>query len=203
MSLDTRAIDDPHCIKVLASSVRQELVDTMAALGGQATVAALSEQLGLPADGLYYHMQLLKDVGLISEITGQGESERSFRLSGAGDSPLRLAYNLDKDGATQALRAYAKGLLQVAERDFQDALSLREVTVQGSQRQLWAARNKGWVNKKDLAEANRLLERLCELMSQTRENAGDQLMSLAFVLAPKVARNKRRQGKTPKIKSRP
>ncbi|UKE72448.1 hypothetical protein [Xanthomonas graminis] len=57
-----------------------------------------------------------------------------------------------------------------------------------SGRQLWAARNKGWVNHAELAEANALLERLCELLSRPRDPSRDRPMSLAFVLAPAAVR---------------
>jgi len=193
-SLDPRAIGNPEHVRLLASPVRQELVDTLASLGGQATVAALSEQLGRHADGLYYHLQLLIEAGLIQERSGD-TGERTFHLPGKGHAPLRLAYDLASDDSTDALRAYVKGLLQVAERDFDGAMGAPDVAVEGKRRQLWAARNKGWVSESDLAEANALLERLCELMSQPRDGSRDRLMSFAFVLAPTFARGKRRQQK--------
>ncbi|WP_369976602.1 winged helix-turn-helix domain-containing protein [Xanthomonas bundabergensis] len=189
--LDPAAIGDPAHIRLLASPVRQELVDTLASLGGRATVAELSEQLGRPADGLYYHLQLLAESGLVRE--GEGAAgERVFRLAGSAGVPLRLSYDLADDEAASALAAYAKGLAQVAERDFQAALKQPGVVVEGPGRQLWAARNKGWVNAAELAEANALLERLCELLSRPRDPSRDRPMSLAFVLAPAAVRGRRR-----------
>ena len=70
------AIRDPGRIAVLASPVRQEIVDTLAMLGGEASVAALAEQLGRPADGLYYHLRLLEQHELIVEaVNGRESSE--------------------------------------------------------------------------------------------------------------------------------
>jgi hypothetical protein len=48
------------------------------------------------------------------------------------------------------------------------------------------------VNARDLEEVNELLERLCTLTSQKREAGRDQLVSLAFVLAPLEQKQKRR-----------
>ncbi|QNH13728.1 helix-turn-helix domain-containing protein [Xanthomonas sp. SI] len=189
--LDTAAIRDPAHIRLLASPVRQELVDTLASLGGEASVAELSEQLGRPADGLYYHLQLLAESELVRE--GEGAAgERVFRLAGSAGVPLRLSYDLANAEAVAALAAYAKGLAQVAERDFQAALKQPGVEVDGPGRQLWAARNKGWLNEAELAEANALLERLCELLSRPRDPSRDRPMSLAFVLAPAAVRGRRR-----------
>lgn len=191
LPFDSRAIRDPAHIRLLASPVRQELVDTLASLGGEAPAAALAEQLGRPADGLYYHLQLLADAGLVQEQQG-GSGERVFKLCGAGQGPLRLSYDLASDDARSALASYVKGLTQVAESDFKVGMTQDAAQGKGRHRQLWAARNKGWVSTAELEEANALLERLCELLSQARDGSRDQPMSLAFVLAPSVVRRRRR-----------
>ncbi len=60
------AVRDPDHVRLLSSPVRQEVVDTLAALGGQASIAAMAEHLGRPADGLYYHMRALVESGLVT-----------------------------------------------------------------------------------------------------------------------------------------
>jgi hypothetical protein len=191
-TFDRRAIDDAAQIRLLSSPVRQELVDTLAALGGEASVADVAEQLGRPADGLYYHLRVLCRGGLVREVApGDGE-ERRYRLAGAGDAPLRLAYRAGKVGNLAALGGFARGLLKVATRDFEAALRLKDVAVSGPRRELWTARNKGWLSPEELEEANKLIERLCEITSQPRAPGRERLMSLAFVLAPVSPRAKRR-----------
>ncbi|WP_425258648.1 helix-turn-helix domain-containing protein [Rubrivivax sp. RP6-9] len=189
--IDARAIRHPDHIRLLSSPVRHELADTLASLGGEATVATLAEQLGRPADGLYYHLQLLVDGGLVRERQGDN-GERIFTLAGGGQAPLRLSYDLANDEATRALASYLKGLLHVAESDFLAGLKHGTVEVAGRRRRLWAARNKGWLNPAELEEANALLERLCELLSHPRDATRDVPMSLAFVLAPTAIRQRRR-----------
>lgn len=190
--LDPRAIDDPKHVRVLASPIRHEIVDTLSALGGRASVAAIAEQLGRHADGLYYHLRILCSAGLVAEIAGRGRDQRRFRLIGSGRAPLRLAYRAGRGGNASALSGYAHGLLQVAERDFRRGLAVPGVVTGGSRRELWAARNKGWIGASDLEEANRLLERLCTLTSRPRGASRDRLVSLAFVLAPLPPQPKRR-----------
>jgi DNA-binding transcriptional ArsR family regulator len=190
-----RAIGDARRIKVLASPVRHELVDTLSALGGKASVAQLALQLGRPADGLYYHLRVLQKAGLVEELAEDG-GERIYRLAGSGKAPLRLAYEPEGRGTVPALSSYARGLLKVAQRDFERGLRTEGVAMQGERRQLWAARNKGWVGPAELEEVNRLLEKLCELTSRPHGPGRDMLMSLAFVLAPSARRPKRR-GNTP------
>jgi len=189
-SFDRRAIADPAQIRLLSSPVRQELVDTLAALGGEASVAALAGQVGRPADGLYYHLRALVRGGLLVEVEQDGE--RVYRFAGAGDSPLRLAYRLGADGNSAEIAVFARSLLQIASRDFEAALKRSDSVVEGPDRELWASRNKGWLAPEDIVEVNTLLERLSQLTSQPKAPARTQLASCTFVLAPVDARPPRR-----------
>lgn len=191
---DPRAVRDPAQVRLLSSPVRQELVDTLAALGGEAGVADLAEQLGRPADGLYYHLRALVAGGLVEELSGGG-AERRFRLAGEGGAPLRLVYDLGAEGNAAELRAFVSGLLQIARRDFDNALEGGDAIVVGTGRELWASRNKGWLSPADVAEVNALLARLGELTSQPKAVGRDRLASLAFVLAPLDVRPKRRMSR--------
>jgi DNA-binding transcriptional ArsR family regulator len=191
---DPRVISDPAQLRLLSSDVRQEMVDTLAALGGEAGVASLAEQLGRPADGLYYHLRALVAGGLVEELPTDA-GERRFRLVGDG-GPLRLSYDLGPNGNAAELRAFAHRLLQIADRDFEAALGRSDTVVAGPARTLWASRNKGWLTAADVAEVNALLVRLGELTSQPKADGREQLVSFAFVLAPTEARAKRRGSRT-------
>jgi DNA-binding transcriptional ArsR family regulator len=191
---DPRVISDPAQLRLLSSDVRQEMVDTLAALGGEAGVASLAEQLGRPADGLYYHLRALVAGGLVEELPTDA-GERRFRLVGDG-GPLRLSYDLGPNGNAAELRAFAHRLVQIADRDFEAALGRSDTVVAGPARTLWASRNKGWLTAADVAEVNALLVRLGELTSQPKADGREQLVSFAFVLAPTEARAKRRGSRT-------
>jgi hypothetical protein len=91
------------------------------------------------------------------------------------------------------LLTYVHGLLQIAGKDFEQALASPDVVVRGKRRQLWASRNKGWLSTAEVEEVNVLLERLCALTNQTRSSERDTLMTLVFALSPSVPRSKRRQ----------
>lgn len=190
-NIDFRAIDQPSLITVLASPVRQEIVDTLAALGGEASAAELAEQLGRHMDGLYYHLKILCKSELVVAVDAGADAVRRYKLGGDG-RPLRLAYSTGDASRAQALRGFVRGLLQVAEHDFGDALTNEDVVTQGEERELWAARNKGWLSGDELAEVNGLLERLCTLMSRPRTPERNHLLSCTFVLAPHQALPKRR-----------
>ena len=186
-------ISAPEDIALLASGVRQELVDTLAAMGGEASVSELSNELGRPMDGLYYDLDLLRKGGMVQEKTSPDSGERRFRLAGAKGVPLRMVYKPSVTGVTLALTKFSQQLLHVAAQDFAAALALPDVPLSGPSRQLWISRNKGWVSNTDLEEVNALLLRLGQLTSQSRANDRGQLISLAFCLAPIQPKAKRRQ----------
>ncbi len=51
-------------------------------------------------------------------------------------------------------------MLRVAGRDFTRALADADTVAEGPLRELWAARDKGWVGNAELAEINRMLMRI-------------------------------------------
>ena len=181
-------------IALLASPVRQDLLDTLEALGGEADVAAVAAQLGRPPDGLYYHFELLAKAGLLQRVDAEGGARR-YRIGLGRGAPLKLDYGSDSESSAAVGRVVDK-VLQAARRDFHTALKTPDTVKDGPERELWAGRNKGWVNKRDLAEANRLLSRLQQLLQGPRRTGRDQLVSLSFVLAPLPAKPGRRTAKS-------
>ncbi len=175
-------IKGTSAITALASPVRQEIIDTIEALGGGATIAELAAELGRPADGLYYHVRRLVRAGLLAG-TGSPEVYRIPRTSG----PLMLDYRRDP----AAVRRVIASMLRIARRDFDAGFAEPGVRVTGATRSLWAARTKGWVGAAELAEINTLLARI-ERILRRRRRTGARLASLCFVLAPVAARPSRR-----------
>lgn len=185
-----QAVRGAEQIALLASPVRQDLVDTLEALGGEADVAAVAAQLGRTADGLYYHFELLAKAGLLQRVDAPGGARR-YRIGRGGGAALKLDYGQDEASLAAVARVVDK-LLQAARTDFRAALAEPGAVIEGPQRELWAGRNKGWLSPREMAEANRLLSRLQQLMQGPRRPGQDQLMSLSFVLAPVAARGARR-----------
>jgi hypothetical protein len=172
-------ITSARAIGSLASPVRQEIVDTVEALGG-ATIAELAVQLGRPADGLYYHVRRLVRDGLLAG-SGSPEVYRTPRR------PLHLDYERDP----AAVRRVIASMLRIARRDFDAGFAVPGTVVRGPRRTLWAGRTKGWVGARELAEINALVARIEKLLRRPRRR-GDRLASWCFVLAPIVERPARR-----------
>ncbi len=175
----TGRITGAAAVAALASPVRQEIIDTIEALGG-ATIAELASQLGRPADGLYYHVRRLVRAGL---LVGRGSPE-VYRTPKA----LRLDYRRD----VPAIRRVIASMLRIARRDFDSGFAIPGIAVGGARRSLWAGRSKGWVGAADLAEINAMIARIERILHRKRRKDSDRLISWCFVLAPIAARPKRR-----------
>ncbi|MEP7043067.1 MAG: winged helix-turn-helix domain-containing protein [Dokdonella sp.] len=183
-------VEDASEIELLASPTRIEIVDMLEALGGAVSVAELAEQMGRPADGLYYHLRQLADGGLIEQ---EDDSEgRRYRTRTRKGDRLRLRYQPGSTANAQAVGRVATSVLRVAGRDFARALADDTSVVEGPRRELWAARGKGWVGPGELAEINRLLKRLMDLLQKPRSARGGRLVALSWVLAPVDAKPARR-----------
>lgn len=197
----TALIEDAGEIALLASPTRIEIVDTLEALGDAVSVAELAAAIGRPADGLYYHLRQLAEGGLIEEeAAADGRRYRSRTRKG---DRLRLRYKPGATANADAVGRVAASVLRVAGRDFTRALADPGTVVEGPRRELWAARGKGWVNTSELAEINRLLTRLMELVqSPASERPRGKLVALSWVLAPLEARPARRKAAPRKLRTR-
>jgi hypothetical protein len=105
---------------------------------------------------------------------------------------LRLRYKPGKNANAEAVGDVAASVLRVAGRDFKRAITDADVVAEGPLRELWAARNKGWVGDAELAEINRLLVRINVLLHRPRTNARNRLVALSWILAPVDAKPARR-----------
>lgn len=171
-----------RAIGALVSPVRQEIVDTVEALGGEATIAELAAQLGRPADGLYYHVKPLVEAGLLVR-DGDPAADR-YRTASPRGRALTLDYAPGDPANTRAVKRVVASMVRIAKRDFDAAFAIPGVAVRGPRRALWAARSKGWVSPAELAELDALLARVTELLRKPRARGRAQLISLCFVLAP-------------------
>ena len=184
-------IENPKEIELLASPTRIDIVDTLESLGGEATVAELAAQLGRPADGLYYHLRQLAEGGLLVETaTPEG---RRYRTRVPEGERLRLRYRPGKNANAQAVGDVAASVLRVAGRDFKRAIADPDAVAEGPLRELWAARNKGWVGNAELAEINRLLMRINALLHRPRTTTRNRLVALSWIVAPVDAKPARRE----------
>jgi hypothetical protein len=181
-------IADPRQIRALSSSIRQDILDAVAAIG-PCSVAELAAALGKPADGLYYHVRRLLDVRLLMEVPADANGRTELRLDVAHRSQS-LAYRPASRANKAAVLGVVGSMLRSAERTFRRGFRPDVAVVEGPQRNLWAGRARGSLSASELAAVNALLDRLITLMRSGRRDRGGAASTdrspyeLTFVLAP-------------------
>ena len=176
-------IDRPAQIDLLASVMRQEIIDSVAALGPCST-ARMAEELGVAADALYYHIKLLVRAGLLEEQGTRRTKRRDERVYGLPGRSVFLHYDPEDPVNVELVSRTAASMLRAAERDFRAGFNPEMAAVEGATRNLWAARFKMWLTESELREVNALLERLREISERPRGAGADQLCTLTWALAP-------------------
>lgn len=179
-------------IRTLTSPVRQDIVDIIEG-SGPCSVAQLAQWLGRSADSLYYHVRRLHRLGLLREWQASGSGGRSQAVFDVPGRPMRMRYAPSDPRNATAIAGVVGAMLRSALRGFRQGFVPDLAVPSGRHRNVWGARAKGWLTAADLAEANRLLERLIALMKRgsVAGPGARRLHELTFVLAPMAPRGRR------------
>lgn len=178
-----RWIREPEQLQALASSMRQNLMDRLEALG-PSTVAQLAESLGVAADGLYYHLKKLEDVGLVRRADvakGAGRDGVTWDLAARR---WHLAYEPGNPDNESALTDITANLLRQAQRDFERGFGVDGVQVEGALRSLWSLRLEASLSDDELRGINRHLQGILAILRKPQRRAEQPLYALTWVLAP-------------------
>jgi DNA-binding transcriptional ArsR family regulator len=196
-------IERPEQIRAVASPIRQEIVDRIAALG-PITVHELARSLGRRRTAIYHHLKRLERVGLVRamEFTG-GRGRPALRYETVAPR-MRLARAArrprDQGLVTKAGAAAAKQ----AARDYAAGFRAPTWTLEGPARNHWFFRVVATPSPARLKRINILLDELAELAWAPDPHPGPPI-SLAWFLAPLVERAPQatsRDGEQPPASSR-
>ena len=178
------AIRSSRQIRALASADRQDIVDALES-GGPCSVRELAALLGRRPDALYYHIRVLREVGLLAQFDPEENGERGATVD-VVFRPLHLHYDLgdraNRDGVCRVVGAMARS----AQRHFRRAFRTGFAEVAGPARDLWAGRCQGWLSEEDTREVNRLLSRILSIMRarQAPTPGSAKRREITFILAP-------------------
>lgn len=180
----------------LESTVCQEIVDLVGG-AGPCSVRQMADLMGRRPDSLYYHVRKLKGAGLLIDQGTRGSGRRAEAVFDVPGRPLRLVYDPEEPDNVDAVTRIVASMLRSALRDFGQGFRPEVAVVEGQQRNLWAARLKGWMGDSEIAELNSLLGRILEIFHGGAERgdgdrpgrspgkaSGYRLHSLTWVLAP-------------------
>jgi predicted transcriptional regulator len=177
-------------LAVLSSAARQEIIDVLSQMG-KVSVSELAAVLGRSADALYYHLRILKKVGLVQESHARIAEGRGEALFSTVGRDLRIDYEAARRGNDKVLNKVIGSMLRLGIRDFRNALRNDGVVVSGEQRELWALRKTGWLNRRDVPGILHAIEKLAGAIA--RPSGKGQLYGITIVLTPLKRRRSRKQ----------
>ncbi len=179
-------------MRVLASPVRQELLDVLARMG-TVSLTEVGAVLGRPPDGLYYHVRLLCRAGLVRPAGSRRRGRRSEALYRASASEFAIRYAAAPGARARQLKAIVGSMLRLGIRDFRRALDQRGVRLEGADRELWALRTTGWLLPGQLRAVNRMISRLARTAARTASSG--RLYGVTVLLTPLARERVRRRPK--------
>lgn len=177
-------ISDPAQVRALESPMRQEIVDAVTAIG-PCSIIELAAYLGRAADSLYFHVRRLVKVRLVQEVDRRKDGRHESAIYAMPGRSARIVYS---SPMRKSIRKVVSGALRLSLREFNLGLAEKNPQFSGPHRTLWGGRGKGWLSKADLAEVNRLLEQLSQILCRNEPGPDRQVYSLGWVFAPAQVR---------------
>jgi DNA-binding transcriptional ArsR family regulator len=175
-------IDTPAQIETLASPLRHDIGDRLAALG-PLTVQSLARALGRRPTSIYHHLKQLEAVGLVRAVKVEGVRGRPAQVYESVATRMRLARAARKPANRRPLaRAGAAAALRAA-RDYGKGFHLPHWAIEGAGRNHWFFRVVARPSPKRLERINRLFDELAELVL-TPDPAPGPMISVAWFLSP-------------------
>jgi len=175
-------IDSPEQIKALASPLRHEIGDRLAAQG-PLTVRELARALGMRPTAVYHHLQELERVGLVRPAGERGERGRPAAAYETVAPRMRMARAARKPKNRKPLAKAGEAAATQAGRDYEKGFGAGHWQAEGAGRNHWFFRVVSTPSKPRLARINALLDELAELVWTPDPEPGPPI-SVAWFLSP-------------------
>lgn len=172
----------------ISSPGREEIIDAVGLIG-PCTVPELARFLGRSRHVLYYHVRALQACGLLLKSRQSGGGTKSTSSYDIPGRPLSVHFDLGTQRTRRAVVALARSRLNSAMRGFLRACDPDVGITDGPRRNLWVTHWKGHLSARELAEFNRHLARLIDMLRRGTEQKGARRTAyeFTFALAPVVS----------------
>lgn len=176
-------------VVALAALGREDIIDAAAVLG-PCSISDMARFLGRSRNSLYYHVRALRDCGLLIETMVQGSGMKPTAHYDLPGRPILVRYDLGSERSRRAVIRLGRSRFRSGQRGFVRACSSDSAVVEGPRRNLWVAHWKGWLTRRDLEKANRLLHQLVEVFTRsTADGDSRSAYELTFAVAPVIPAN--------------
>lgn len=178
-----RRISSPRDKALLASPVRQNLLDTLCA-ARTATARELAAEMGMRPSALYYHIELLERAGLVRRRPARRDDARREAVFAPAAESFLLEHELGSEPGRRASERLIRALLRAAARDAAVGLRSPLARPRTPGRNLWGSRMKAWLDDREIAAVDRHLVAIERLMLRSRRGPGKLLVAASWLVAP-------------------
>lgn len=180
---DVYWMDRPKQIDVLASSMRNDLLDRLVALG-PTSVRELASALNLRPTALYHHLKLLEDAGLITAVRTDQARGRPAQLYQAVGKQVRFAHAFyTKRSNRESVMRVTAAVARQAVKDYRASLDSGSANLDGAARDSWMYRLVSAPSPARRAEINAHFDKIAELLWAPDPEPGP-LISVVWFMSP-------------------
>jgi DNA-binding transcriptional ArsR family regulator len=162
--------------------LRHDILDRLVATG-PCSVREFCDAVGLAPSAVYHHLRRLEAAGLVVETGTRVVNRRTERLYAPRAPRMRLSRALGRPALAPSIGRVVTALTKQMRRDFSHGSRSPHARVRGPRRNLGLFRLVGSPDRAALAEINRHLDRIAELL-WTEQHDHDSSIALAWTLAP-------------------
>ena len=175
----------PHAVhpKILASPARAEIIGTLQT-EGPLSIREIAEHLSRPATGLYHHVRLLLEAGVLRERERRRWGRRD-EIVYALTTPRTASVGGGDPEHRAGIAAAAHTALRMAGREFASALAAHPP---GKRLGMRLSRQRVWLGEEGAARALRLIGKLEALLDQENRKRQGRLHVVTTVFVPLAKR---------------
>lgn len=170
-------------LEALALPVRTEIVETVSFLG-PCSVGELARLLGRKRPVLHFHVDKLVGVKLLVRCGERGTGRQRETLYRTPGTPVFVVYDRDDPRNVELTARYSRNMLSHTTRLLARALRSRSIRTSGPHRDTYVAQMTAWLSDSELAEVNKLIERLHARLRPSPKTEGKKLCSFVLALTP-------------------
>lgn len=173
---------DRKQIECLASVPRTEILDWLCSAGPQ-SISDLAQALNRNASSLYHHVERMLDVGLVQEAGTRPVYRKTEQLYAVPSKRMRLKRALVESEHDDLMQGIVNAMARQFTKDFASGLTNGRARRSGRYRDLGFFRSVGRPSKQGLAEINRHLDAIAEILWNDHDPAA-RAVTFGWVMAP-------------------